>query len=324
VAEIVPAKRVLVTGASGFAGCSVIPELASAGYEVHATARRSCSVRGATRFVVADLLEAPLDPLLEGMDAVVHLAARAHVMHERARDPEAEYMRDNCVLTQQLAMAALRMGVRRFVFSSSIKVMGESTHELPFTESDPARPLDAYGRSKLAAERILEGIARESNLAVVILRPPLMYGPGVRGNLLRLMRLVDKDIPLPVSSIGNYRSLLGVRNFGSAVSAILSAPAQPYRAYLVSDGEAVSTPELVRIIAKALGKRARSFAFPKVILQMAANAIGRRREVDRMTESLVVDDSLFREELGWSPPFSLAEGLAQMAMAYRESLTSAR
>lgn len=324
MAEIASSKRVLVTGASGFAGRSVIPDLVAAGFEVHATARSACSVPRAARFVVADLLNSRVDALLEDVDAVVHLAARAHVMVEFADNPEAEYMQDNCTLTRHLAEAASRAGVRHFVYSSSVKVMGEATHIHPYSECEPCNPSDAYGRSKHAAEQALKEISLNSNLSVTTLRPPLMYGPGVRGNFLRLMRMIELGVPLPFSSVKNGRSLLGIRNFASAIGAVLNAPAVGYRMYLVTDGLSVSTPELVRELANALGRKPRMFSAPNALLKLAGQLTGYRDEIDRLMNSLIIDDSSIRNELGWSPPRSFQDGLREMARHFHESSNSAR
>lgn len=313
-----------MTGASGFAGRTLIPELAAAGFEVHATSRKPGFSSCAARYIICDLLEGGLDGLLEGMDAVVHLAARAHVMREHADNSESAFMRANSVLTQQLAMAAVRARVGHFVFSSSIKVIGEATDGRPYTEADPCNPADAYGRSKHAAEQALEEIARKSSLSVTILRPPLMYGPGVKGNLLRLMRLLDRGIPLPFASIRNGRSLIGIRNLASAIAVSLKAPALGHRTFLVTDGPPISTPELVRGISESLGRTPRLFSIPKALLTLGSRAVGLGDEVDRLTNSLIVDDRRIRETLGWSPSCSFRDGVRQMVQFYRESANSAR
>jgi len=323
VAQIGSAKRILVTGASGFAGRTLIPELAAAGFEVHATSRKPGFAPGAARYIVCDLLDGSLDPLLEGMDAVVHLAARAHVMREHADNPESAFMHANSGLTRQLAMAAVRARVGHFVFSSSIKVIGEATNSRPYTEGDPSNPADAYARSKHAAEQALEEIARKSSLSVTILRPPLMYGPGVKGNLLRLMRLLDRGIPLPFASIRNERSLLGLRNFASAIAISLKTPALGHRTFLVTDGPPISTPDLILSISETLGRKPRLFSIPKALLTLGSRAVGLGGEVDRLTNSLIVDDRRIRETLGWSPSCSFRDGLRQMVQFYRESANSA-
>lgn len=316
MAKVDSARRVLVTGASGFAGHAVVPELAAAGYEVRATARSAIDIRGATQYLASDLLCSSMDSLVEGMDTIVHLAARAHILRHDAPEAEAEYMRHNLDVTLNLALAAQRAGVRHFVFSSSIKAMGESTYESPFTETSECEPVDAYGRSKLAAERALEDLAGKSGISVTILRPPLMYGPRVRGNLLRLLRLIDRGVPLPLGGITNSRSMLGVRNFASAICAAVRKPGLGARVYLVCDGAPVSTPELLRKLSAAFDRGPRLFKVPPALLSIAGRIVGHRDEIARLTGSLVVDDRLIRGELDWSAPYSFDQGLAHMVKHY--------
>jgi nucleoside-diphosphate-sugar epimerase len=253
---------------------------------------------------------------LQGVQCVVHLAARTHVLHESAADPLAEYRRANVEATERLARQAAAAGVRRLVFMSSIKVNGEATHGRPYTETDPPRPEDAYGTSKWETERALARVATESGLEVVVLRPPLVYGPGVKGNFLRLMRLVASGTPLPFASIANRRSLVYVGNLADAVVAAADVPGAAGRTYLVADGEGVSTPDLVRAIATALGARARLLPCPPALLELGAALAGRRAEIARLTGSLQVDASAAARELGWRPRVDLERGLAATARWY--------
>lgn len=313
-------QRIFVTGASGFVGRALIPALVAEGFEVHASSRSRDAVPHAARTIRADLLEGDLSGYLLGVDAIVHLAGRAHVMRESKSHSEAVYMRQNCELTRRLAESANRAGVRHLVFASSIKVVGEATQSHPFTEETPCAPADDYGRSKLAAERALSEIASDSGLNVTILRPPLMYGAGVKGNLLRLMRLLDKGVPLPIAGIRNKRSLLGVRNFASVIVSALRAHQPGCRAYLVSDGAPVSTPELVLAMAKALGRAPILFRVPNSMLMLAARLTGRTAELDRLASPLLIDDRRIRDDLRWSPPHPFHEGLREMAMYYRAAV----
>jgi nucleoside-diphosphate-sugar epimerase len=253
---------------------------------------------------------------LEGVSGVVHLAARTHVLRETATDPLAKYRQVNVSGTERLARSAAAGGVRRLVFVSSVKVNGERTGERPFTEDGAPRPEDAYGVSKWEAEQALSRIAAETGLEVVVLRPPLVYGPGVKGNFLRIMSLVARGMPLPLGAIDNRRSFIYAGNLAGAIVQALDAPQATGRTYLVSDGEDVSTPELVRGIARALGVKPRLPSFPLAALGLVATLAGRRAEFARLTGSLQVDSSRIRRELGWEPRCSLARGLEETARWY--------
>lgn len=307
---------VLVTGATGFAGRAVIPLLQAAGWQVRASGRAASRCPAGCDFIAADLDRSPdWDALTRGMDAVVHLAARVHVMRDNAADPLAAFRAANVTVTERLAEAALRQGARHFLFASSVKVNGERTPVRPFNEQDPPRPEDPYGVSKLEAERVLA----KTGLGVTILRPPLMYGPGVKGNFERLLRWVERGIPLPLGAVKNRRSLLYVGNFGSAVAAALEQPAKATRTYLLSDGEDVSTSELIRRMARALGRQPRLVPVPVALLRAGAKAARLEAELQRLTESLSVDIGCIRRELAWSPPHTLDQGLALMLAAERRA-----
>jgi nucleoside-diphosphate-sugar epimerase len=252
------------------------------------------------------------------VNAVVHLAARVHTLRETAADPLAEYRRVNLDGTRRLAAAAARQGVSRLVFVSTSKVNGEASAR-PFTESDSPRPEDAYARSKWEAEQALARIGQETGLGYVILRPPLVYGPGVGANFGRLMRWVARGVPLPLGAVDNRRSLLYLGNLVDAIRVCLDHPAAGGRTYLLSDGEDVSTPELVRRIAAALGVAPRLFSVPVPLLRLAASTIGQRQEIERLVGSLQVDSARIRRELGWSAPATMREALAETARWFRTS-----
>jgi nucleoside-diphosphate-sugar epimerase len=267
---------------------------------------------GGTEVRAADpRVPAALEAALPGADAVVHLAARVHVMHEAAADPLAEYRRVNADMTLELARAALRHGVKRFVYMSTVKVNGERTDAAPFTERDAAAPRDPYAVSKWEAEQGLAALASGGALELVVLRPPLVYGPGVKGNFLRLMRLVRAGVPLPLASVANARSMIYVGNLASAVARALSAPARG--TFLVSDGADLSTPQLVRMLAAAMRRPARLVAFPPRLLAAAGRALGRGDEMMRMLESLRVDCSGFKQQFQWVVPFTIEQGLKETA-----------
>lgn len=289
-------RRVVVTGADGFVGRTLCPALQRAAWSVTPAGRRDTGDIGP---------DTDWRPLLDGADAVVHLAARVHVM--RGGTELAAFDRVNHLATARLAAQAAEAGVRRFVFMSSVKVHGDASDRRLSADDRPA-PGDPYGRSKLAAEAALA--AYSAGMATAILRPPLVYGPGVKGNFLTLMRAVDRGWPLPLAAVANRRSLIHLGNLVDAIRAALEAPPG---IYLPSDREDVSTPTLVRRIAAALGRPARLFSAPPGILRGLAAAAGKSAAVERLTGSLTVDGLL----AGWSPPFAMAEGLAATAAWYR-------
>lgn len=250
-----------------------------------------------------------------GMEMVVHLAARVHVMHDA--DPLA-YSRANVDGSRRLAAAAAAAGVRRLVFVSSVKAMGEADRTArPWREEDPCAPQDEYGRSKLAAERAIAEAACRTGMETVVLRPPVVYGPGVVANIYSLFRMVDRGWPLPLRSVDNRRSFIYVGNLVHALIAVVEHPKASGQTFLVSDGQDLSTPELIRAIGRALGKPARLFPLPPDLLRGVAWCLGRSGEADRLLGSLVVDSTGVRRRLGWEPPILLEEGLARTAEWYR-------
>jgi len=319
---------VVVTGADGFAGRAVCAHVRAAGVPFRGLVRTltTATVARPDFFSVGDLTsaaEGQLSNVLRGAHTVVHLAGRVHRMGDAVADPLAEFRAVNAGATERLALAAAAAGVSHFVFASSVKVNGESTpRDKPFCESDPPDPHDDYAASKWEAECVLADVARETSMPVTILRLPLMYGPGVKGNLARLARAIDRGVPLPFASIDNRRSLLGVGNFASALDAVLAAPAPAPRTattYLLSDNRPVSTPELARALAAALGTRVRLVPLPLPMLRVACACAGKSAAFERLASSLVVDASAFRTAFGWTPPRAAAEEWADMARAWREA-----
>jgi nucleoside-diphosphate-sugar epimerase len=305
-------SRVLVTGANGFVGRPLCDHLLDQGHRVVAAVRSKAGApdTGTDVVVTGDLASNPdLSGALLGVDSIVHLAARAHVMRDRSTDPEAAFHHANVDATRFLAQQAVRAGVRRFVFLSSVKVNGENTTGAPFTEADQPAPADAYGRSKWAAEQELRGIAGATGLEVVVIRPPLVYGPGVKGNFLRLLRLVRKDLPLPLASVRNRRSLVGVWNLCDLIGVCLSQPSAAGETFLVSDQCDLSTPGLLRELSKGFGKRAHLLPSPVWALRALGAVTGQVGAVERLVSSLQVDSGKASRLLGWSPPVSVQEGL---------------
>lgn len=254
---------------------------------------------------------------LIGVDTVVHAAGRAHVTKDRSQDPLAEYRRVNVEGTMRLAALAAASSVRRFIFVSSIKVNGESTLQgKPFSARDVPSPVDAYGRSKSEAESELWRLQSHKDMEVVVVRPPLVYGPGVKANFASLMRCIAWGIPLPLGAIDNRRSLVALDNVVHLLGTCITHPAAANQTLMVSDGEDLSTTELLRCVGRALGRPARLFPVPVRLLALGAGLIGKSGIAHRLCGSLQIDISGTRRVLGWSPPVSVQEGLRKTAEAF--------
>ena len=314
------ADMVLVTGATGFVGRAVIELLVERRCSVRAAMRRgrALTAAGASVVTVGDLsAETDWSAALAGIDAVVHAAARVHVMQDAVADPLVEFRRVNVQGTLQLAWQAAAEGVRRFVFISSVKVNGEATlpgH--PFTADDAPAPLDAYGISKMEAEQGLREIAAQTGMEVVIIRPPLVYGRGVRANFHAMMRWLTRGVPLPLGAIPNQRSLVALDNLVDLIVTCIDHPAAVNQTFLVSDGEDLSTTDLLRRMGRALGKPARLLPVPPALLKLGAALLGKPAIAQRLCGSLQVDISKTRQLLGWSPPLSVDAGLKKAAEGY--------
>lgn len=308
---------VAVTGANGFVGRVLVGWLLTRGIEVRALVRKidaRCDELATAEVVEIGDMTAVSDwqALLEGMDAVVHLAARVHAMN--AID-EQIYAKENIDVTERLAIGAKAARLSHFVFVSSIKVNGERTFERPFTAFDPPQPQDPYGRSKLEAEIRLRNLTDES-MRLTIIRPPLVYGPGVGANFGRLLALVRSGVPVPLGRVVNKRSIVSVWNLADLIFTTLTSAPASVQTLLVADGEVPSTIELMQAIARAMGVRVRVLPVPLSLLRFFARAIGRHSELSRLTDSLVVDATATRTSLNWSPPLSLQEGLARTVEVY--------
>jgi UDP-glucose 4-epimerase len=311
--------RILVTGANGFVGTVVCRRLLAEGWQVSGAVRRAVVLpEGVEKRLVPPIgRHTHWAAALDGIDAVVHLAARVHVMADRAADPLSEFRMANTEGTLHLAQAAEELGVHRFIFMSTIKVNGETTTLSPFTLDDPPAPRDPYGQSKWEAELGLHRLAETAAMRTTILRPPLVYGPGVGGNFRRLLGVVAKGWPLPLGGIDNRRSLIYVENLGDAVAAVLREPGGACETFLLRDGEDVSTPELIRRLARLMGRPARLLAVPPNWLELAGTLIGKSAAVDRLAGSLRIDDSAMHARFGWTPPHSLDAGLAATVDWYK-------
>lgn len=301
--------KVLVTGATGFVGGGLCSQLAAAGYVVVPAVRRACG--GADEMIVGDIGDKThWGAALAGCEVIVHLAARVHAVPGRAESDARElYRAANTTAALNLARQAAESGSKRIVFVSTVKVNGEGRDE-PYRETDTPSPEDAYAISKWEAEQGLHRIAQETGLEVVILRPPLVYGPGVKANFARLIETVARGVPLPLGAIRNRRSLLYLGNFVDAIRVCIEHPAAAGQTFLLDDGHPVSTPELIRAVARALGRPARLLPVPVKLLHLGGALLGRRAAVARLTGSLCVDSSLIRTRLGWTPPYSMEAGLA--------------
>jgi nucleoside-diphosphate-sugar epimerase len=307
--------NIFVTGASGFVGATLCRALLARSHAVRAAIRhpdKHGSLPPKLQTILLPDIAGDYDrrALLEDIDVVVHLAGIAH----RAAD-EAEIRRVNVSATVRLAEAAAGL-VRRFVFLSSVKVHGEDSGSAAYSESSPLLPQDLYGKSKLEAEQALTELADRKGLELVIVRPPLVYGPGVKANFLRLLGWIDAGRPLPFGSVHNRRTLIGLGNLADAVAHCAEHP-QARGPYLVGDEEIVSTPELAERIARALGRKARLFPVPPALLRIAGSVTGHGGEIRRLTGNLVVDATHARQALGWRPLRSLDQGLEETARWYK-------
>jgi nucleoside-diphosphate-sugar epimerase len=315
-------SRVLVTGATGFVGRTLCEVLSERGYLVRAAVRQA----PALPLVVGDQVaigdigaQTDWTAALAEVDYVVHAAARAHVLNDSPSSASL-YNETNTQGTATLAAAAARAGVKRLVFVSSIKVNGESTAaDSPFSSHDPSQPVDAYGQSKWLAEQQLADIERRTALQVAVVRPPLVYGPGVKANFLRLMDWVAAGRPLPLGAIDNRRSLVSVWNLCDLVARLLEVAELPERTWLVSDGDALSTPQLIARIARAMHKPARLVAIPESVLRVTGVLLGKGAEMSRLCGSLVVDIDATCRGLNWQPPLDVQESIDRTVRWYLAS-----
>ncbi len=311
---------VLVTGASGFVGSALLRRLSvSPSVACRGSSRRADTTVHAWPTVQVGELGASVDwsAALAGVDVVVHTAARVHVMEDTAADPLAEFRRVNVDGTMALARQAAAAGVRRFVFLSSIKVNGEGTVPgRPYRADDVPAPADPYGVSKLEAEQALLALGREGRMSVCIIRPVLVYGPGVKGNFLSMMRWLRRGVPLPFGSIDNRRSLVAIDNLVDLIVTCLDHPAAANQVFLVSDGDDLSTTRLLRLLAAALGRPGRLLPVPASLLAGAASIAGKTAVAQRLLGSLQVDMAPTQTALRWRPPVTVDDAMAATARTF--------
>jgi nucleoside-diphosphate-sugar epimerase len=310
-------SAVLVTGANGFVGEHLCRYMLNNGYRVKAALRHIMpNWQLCDQVAVGDIDNATdWSRALAGMDIVVHLAARVHVMQESEADPLTAFRRVNVEGSIALARQAAQSGVKRLIYLSSVKVNGEQTYGEPFKADDEPGPEDAYGISKWEAEQALREVSEQTGLELVILRPVLVYGAGVKGNLERLMALIKRELPLPLAGVSNRRSLLSIQNLLDFTRCCIEHPHAPGEVFLVSDGEDLSTPDLIRKMAQAMDCRARLFPVPVSLLRLGGWLTGRSPVIARLTEDLQVDIAKNRSQLGWTPVMSMERALREMVSA---------
>ena len=319
--------KILITGATGFVGHHLLQRLLTDAHHTPITAvRRSSNLpKGTQTVTIGDLLpNTDWSKALSGVDTVIHLAARVHIMQDTTTDPLTAFRITNTAGTLNLAHQAVATGVSRFIFLSSIKVNGEHT-ELgkPFTADDEGYiPTDPYGISKYEAEQGLRELALRTGMEVVIIRPPLVYGPGVKANFLSMMRWLHKSIPLPLGSIHNQRSLVALPNLIDLITICINHPAAANQTFIVSDSEDLSTTELIQRLGSALNNPARLLPVPQQLLETTLTIVGKRAIAQRLCGNLQVDISKTRELLDWDPPVTVDEALYQTVQAYLKQQTT--
>jgi len=314
-------KRVLITGSNGFIGQHLCTELLRCGWAVRGTVRRAETRRSLPSEVETVIVDVNRDEgwpaAVSGVDAVVHLVGRTHVVHDTTSDPLAAYRAVNVEGTQRVLKACVEAGVSRFIYLSSIKAVGEGG-EFPYTETSICAPEDAYGITKREAEVAVLEMASKADLYVNILRPPLVYGPGVKGNFLQLLRLIARGIPLPLGCTHNTRSMVFVGNLTSAIAALLDQPTMKENIFhVVDDGEPLSTKDLVTRLGDLLGRKVHHIPVPVPLLRFGGGLLGHTGEVKRLINSLTVSGERIKEVLNWTPPYSLEEGLTETVNWYR-------
>ncbi|MGC1181698.1 NAD-dependent epimerase/dehydratase family protein [Legionella sp.] len=317
-------SKILVTGATGFVGKHLVPELISAGHEVRCVVSKNVNWLN-TEQVVVDKLEC--DPnwaeALSGIEVVIHLAARVHVMKEKSKSVLEEYCKINSIATKKLAEQAAKHQVKRFIFLSSIKVNGEFTlKDMPFTEESITQPEDLYGQSKLDAEYHLQAISQHTGLEVVIIRPPLIYGPHVKANFLKMLQLVKKGLPLPFGKVQNGRHLIYIGNLISALCTVVTHPQAANQTYLVADDNSLSLAQLISLIGREMNVNVRLIPIPVRFMRGLFILLGLKNLNTRLFDHLEVSNNKIKSQLGWVPPVSSTEGLSKTVKWYQREFNS--
>jgi len=308
--------KLLVTGGSGFIGKAVCENLKKKNYKINITSRRDI-IKNSNDVKVYNINEIDGNTdwfqALTAVSCIIHCAAKTHMMNNDKQNSLSSFRKINVKGTLNLAKQASACGVKRFIFLSSIKVNGERTEKSSiFRHNDIPKPEDSYGKSKWEAEKGLWEISKQTGLEVVIIRAPLVYGPGVKGNLERLIKIIKSRIPLPFSLIKNQRSLVGIDNLVDLIVRCIDDHKASGNTFLVSDEEDISTPDLVRQIASSMGLSVRLFPIPLSLLKFFGFLLGKKTEIDRLVGSLRIDNSYTKEILNWTPPLSVEEGIRRM------------
>ncbi len=312
-------SKTVITGATGFVGQPLCQALEAKGHTVLGIAKNPNN-NSQTPLVSLNInANTEWDELLANTQTVIHLAARVHIMNDTASDPLQSFREINTTATLRLAVAAANAGVRRFIFLSSIKVNGEFTTNQPFDEHSPAAPVDPYGISKHEAEEGLRKIAVVTSMEVVIIRPPLIYGPGVKANFLRLLSAAVRGIPLPLAGIKNRRSLVALDNLVDFIITCIDHPKAANETFLISDGTDLSTSELIHTIAQEAKQKERLFSLPLPLMQLGAALFGKKPMLERLTQSLQIDSSKARARLQWQPPQTTQQAIAETVAWYIKS-----
>ena len=308
--------RVAVTGANGFIGQAVCEVLRAQHHTVRPLVRNAHPAWPEATAVGGITANTDWAQALDGIDCVIHCAARVHVMSETEVDPLAAFRAVNVLGSQRLAEQAAQAGVKRLVFLSSLKVLGEMTEPgNPFQVNTAPKPEDPYGISKWEAEQVIQRVGQATGMETVVIRPPLVYGPGVKANFQKLLKAVSRGMPLPMGGIHNQRSLVNLDNLCDLIALCVHHPAAAGKVFLVSDGHDVSTPDLIRAMARALGRSARLISIPPAWLRLLGRLSGRQAQIDRLTGSLQVEIGHTKEVLGWTPRTSLQQAMQSLVRA---------
>ena len=317
-------SRILITGVTGFIGIPLVNTLRTQGHILSGTTRKTGVVSGPNGIPLHKIPEISINTdwsnIISGAEVVIHLAARVHIMKDQSRNPIEAFRRVNTLGTKALALQAANAGIKRFIFLSSVKVAGEVSPSDGFKESGPISPNDPYSISKYEAEQELLKIAQRSSMEVVIIRPPLVYGPNVKGNFLSLLKLAKRNYPLPLSSINNKRSLIFVDNLTDAITKAVDHPKAGNEIFFLRDKENLSTTELINKMSRAFGTKSRMFNIPQKYLYLLGKITGNTEIVKRLTQTLTVDSTKIRSDLNWSPPFQSDDGIEKTVNWYNRSL----